>query len=295
MEPLAKQALTLMLFKLWNGRLKSSIPHCSPDTMHYVVSSIMNKKYLPNKYSTPLEMIQNYFVDTIYKKYKSYILSNSKETKRLFEASFNRLRQLFRSGAVADLDNGGQKYASGLQPLYFEAKKKGLKINTSRTSVDDEEVSSSTFEDQVDNITNYIVMNPNPNYPKEFVDFLLQQSKSQEKNLKVILTSLHKMEYDEYIKELLTLIFRRISDLNQQSICSESFQSQIQKRIISSKHNHEVNQIKLIASKLLQDILQTKFSIPYNFMGYSDTNRSQLIRIVIYMLAYNIQKFNCNG
>ena len=295
MDQLAQQALTLMLFKLWNGRLKSSIPHCDASTMNYVVSNMMNKKYLPNKYSSPLEMIQSYFVGTIYNKYKSNIVSNSTETKRLFEQSFNRLRQIFRSGAVADLDTGGSKYSSGLQPLYFDAKQKGLKISSSKSSdmVDNESGSGFGFEDQVDNITNYIVMNANPNYSTQFIDFLKEQSKSQEQNIRTILTSLHKMEYVDYIKELLELIFRRISDMTQQNICAQSFMNEIQKRIISSKHNHDVNQIKAITDKLLQNILETKFSRPYNYMGYSDTNRSQLRRIVIYMLSYNIQKLNC--
>ena len=98
--------------------------------MAYVVSNMMNKKYYANKYSTPLEMIVQWFVPTIYNKYKSNIISNSDETKRLFEQCFNRLRQIFRSNKVADLDTGGIKYTSGLQPLYFEAKQKGLKISS---------------------------------------------------------------------------------------------------------------------------------------------------------------------
>jgi hypothetical protein len=292
---LAQNALTLMLFKLWNGRLKSSIPYCHANTMAYVVSNMMNRKYLPNKYATPLEMITQYFVGTIYTKYKPNIIGNSDETKRLFEQSFNRLRQIFRSGAVADLDSGGMKYSSGLQPLYFDARQKGLKISTTRSDEmsNPEDGNSSGFEDQVDNITNYIVTNSSPKYPTQFMEFLRDQSKSQEPNILIILNSLHKMEYVDYIKELLELIFRRISGMSQQNICAQSFMTEIQKRIISSKHNHEVNQIKAICDKLLQNILETKFQRPYNYMGYSDTNRSQLRRIVIYMLSYNIQKFNC--
>jgi hypothetical protein len=262
--------------------------------MAYVVSNMMNKKYLPNKYSSPLEMIIQYFVPTIYTKYKPNIIANSDETKRLFEQCFNRLRQIFRSSKVADLDSGGIKYTSGLQPLYFDAKQKGLKISsTSGPNMAEEEEANGGFEDQVDNITNYIVMNSKPNYPVQFITFLKEQSKSQEKNIVIILEALHKMEYVDYTKELLELMFRRISGMSQQNVCSQSFFTEIQKRVISSKHNHEVNQIKAISDKLLQNILETKFQKKYNYMGYSDTNRSQLRRIVIYMLSYNIQKFNC--
>jgi hypothetical protein len=89
-------------------------------------------------------------------------------------------------------------------------------------------------------------------------------------------------------------MFRRIIELTQQQICNPNFFKDIQSKVISSKHNPDVTRIKDICDKLLIDIMKTKFSKPYDYMSYSATNRAQLKRVIVYGIAYNIQKYKCH-
>lgn len=293
-DTLAKYAMNLMNFRLYNGRRVSSIPHCDSATMQYVLQNMMSKKFVCTKYETPFELITQYFTPTIYEKYKSYIQKDPKETKRLFEACFNRIRQIFRSNSVVDLNTGTKKYRSGLQPLYFDAKSRNLKVSTTVSNSDtgiDSSLTSHSIEEDIDSITNYIVMNHNPVYDEKFIDYLKSQSSAQKTSITQILNSLHTLNYTEHLREILESIFRRISLT---TLCSPSFMDEIQSKVVSSKHTPDVNRIKDICDKLLIDIMKTKFATPYDYMQYSSTNRAQLRRIVIYGLAYNIQKYKCH-
>jgi hypothetical protein len=262
--------------------------------MQYVIQNMMSKKFLPTKHETPFELVTQHFTPTIYAKYKSYIQKDPKETKRLFEACFNRIRQIFRSDRVADLKNGEIKYRSGLQPLYFDAKERNLKVSTtvsnSETGIETS-LTSHSIEEDIDSITNYIVMNHNPIYEEKFVEFLKSQSSAQKNSITQILTSLHSITYTDHLREILESIFRRVQ-LN--NICSPSFMEEIQSKVVSSKHTPDVTRIKDICDRLLGDIMKNKFTNQYDYMQYSSTNRAQLRRIVIYGLGYNIQKYKCH-
>lgn len=294
-DKLCEAALSLMLFKLWNGRRVGAIPYCDPETMNYVISQ-MSYRFHVKKYDSPFNMLIDYFVPTILSKYKSYILQNSTETKRLFEAAHNRLRQLFRSNGTIDMKTGDTTYMSGIQPMYFEAKDKKLKISNNISSVDggvEDSLSSNAFDDKIDEITEYIIMNSNSEYPAEFIKFLKDQSKTYEANVITIIKSVHSRAYRDYIRDILQYMFNRMNFINKQVICSKDFMNTIQKSIIASKHNSDVNQIKELADHLLSNILQTKFPKPIDYFSYQDTNRSQLRRIIIYTIAFNIQKSTC--
>lgn len=262
--------------------------------MQYIIQNMMSKKFVCTKYETPFEMVTQYFTPTIITKYKSYVLKDSKEIKRVFDACFNRIRQIFRSDPVVDLNTGGTKYRSGIQPLYFEAKSKNLKISTtvsnSETGVETSLTSHSADED-IDSITNFIVMNHSPKYEDKFVDYIKTQSSAQKSSIIQILNSIHSIHYVEYIREILESIFRRVTINN---ICAPSFLDDIQTKIVASKHTPDVTRIKDICDKLLIEIMQTKFNPPYDYMKYSSTNRAQLRRIVIYGIAHNMQKYKCN-
>jgi hypothetical protein len=289
---LAQNALNLLNFRLYNGRRVSSIPHCDPNVMLYVLQNMMSKKFEAPKHETPFELITQYFTPTIYKKYKSYIQRDVKESKRLFHACFNRIRQIFRSDRVADLNSGEIKYRSGLQPLYFKAKEKNLKISTtvsnSETGIETT-LTSNSIEENIDSITNYIVMNHQPIYTDEFIDFLKTQSSAQKSAIQKILLSLHSLTYSDSIHEILEFMFKRIS-IN--IVCTPNFMDDIKNKIISSKHTADINKIKDISDLLLKTIFDKQFGI--EFEKYSTTNRAQLRRIIIYGLAYNIQKYKCH-
>jgi hypothetical protein len=292
-DNIGKLSLNILNFRMYNGRRFSAVPYCDAATMAYVVQN-MNKKFLSSKHETPFELITQYFTPTIYDKYKSYILRDGKETKRLFEACHNRIRQIFKSDPVVDLNTGATKYRSGLQPLYFEAKSKNLKIITTSSNAEtgvDTSLTAHSIEEDIDSITNFIVMNHNPSYDTNFINFLKSQSSAQKDSIDKIIKSLHNLNYSEHIREILESIFRRIQTNN---ICSPDFLKEIQSKILSSKHTPDVNRIKDICDKLLIDILSNKFSRQYDYMAYSSTNRAQLRRIVVYGICYNVQKYKCH-
>jgi len=253
---------------------------------------MMSKKFEAPKHETPFELITQYFTPTIFKKYKSYAQKDPVETKRIFQACFNRIRQIFRFDRVADLNTGEIKYRSGLQPLYFKAKEKNLKISTTVSNSEsgvESSLSSNAIEEDIDNITNYIVMNHQPVYPDEFIEFLKTQSSAQKTAIVKILTSMHSLTYTDSLREMLEFMFKRISLSN---LCSSDFMTEVKNKIISSKHTSDVNRLKDLCDVFLKIIFQKQFNIDYD--KYSSTNRAQLRRIIMYGLAYNIQKYKCH-
>lgn len=291
-DSLAQHSLNLMNFRLYNGRRVSSIPHCDPAVMQYVLQNMMSKKFEAPKHETPFELITQYFTPTIFKKYKSYAQKDPVETKRIFQACFNRIRQIFRSDRVADLNTGEIKYRSGLQPLYFKAKEKNLKISTTISNSEsgvESSLTSNAIEEDIDNITNYIVMNHQPAYPDEFIEFLKTQSSAQKVAIVKILTSMHSLTYTDSLREMLEFMFKRITLSN---LCSPEFMNEVKNKIISSKHTVDVNRLKELCDIFLKIVFQKQFNIDYE--KYSSTNRAQLRRIVMYGLAYNIQKYKCH-
>jgi hypothetical protein len=300
-EPLTKAAQTLMMIKLWNGRSIGSIRWCDPDVMQYVTSQMMNRKSLPHKHPNPFEMIINHFVPTILTKYTSYVVRDSSQTKTLFNQSFNRLRQLFRSDSIPDPASGKPRYRSGLQPLYFKAKEQGLKFSTMRANPTDGEgpavgdmLSSSGFDEQIENVTNYIIMNISPNYDKDFLEFVNKESTIKLASIEKIIKSLHSHKYADHVREVVELTFSRLSDTGKSKFCSPNFLTDIiKKRIISSKHTRDVIQLKKIIDDLLVEILDDQFESHQKYKVWSNTQKSQWRRVIIYAIGYNIQKQIC--
>jgi len=289
---LSSNALNLLNFRMYNGRRFSSIPYCNPSTMQYVIQNMLSKKFEVTKHETPFELITQYFTPTILKKYTSYLQKDVNETKRLFQACFNRIRQIFRSDRVANLNSGEIKYRSGLQPLYFKASQSNLKVSTtvsdSETGIENS-LTSNSIEEDIEGITNYIVMNHQPNYPDTLIDFLKTQSSAQKVAIIKIINKLHNLSYSDTIHEILQFMFRRI---NYSNICNKDFMLDIKNKIIASKHTSDVNRLKDLTDVLLKDIFTKVFNIDYE--KYSSTNRAQLRRVIIYCLAHNIQKYKCH-
>ena len=262
--------------------------------MAYVIQNL-NNKYIASKHETPFEMLLHHFVPTVYTKYKSYLLKDSRETKRLFEAAHNRIRQIFRSDPAVDLTTSTTKYRSGLQPLYYEAKHKNLKITTTSMNADTDisaSLSSTQMSDDIDSIVHLISMDQ-PSYNTTFINYVIDQSTAQKYNVVRILNSLHNLQYHDFIREICESIFKRIEDLKQNEICTEKFYDLVQTKIISSKHNPDVTRIKDLCDKLLTDMLKTKIASPVNYDLFKNTTRAKLRRVVILGIVYNIQKFKC--
>jgi len=309
-DRLAKNALALILYKLWNGRNIQAFKWCDPDTMAYVISK-MSKKFEAKKHATPLELINNYSVPTIYKKYSSTVRRNSDETKRIFNASFARLRQMYRSDSIVDLESGKPKYKSGIQILYYKANKEGLKLSTISTnsSGSDEDfdlnniLSSHSFDDRIETITTQIVISKR-RYPREFMTFLSNETSVKKSTIEVLVNSIHSNTYSDHIHEIIELIFKRIqsSEIDRSEICSRHFLSTFVKRkIISSKHTPDVDNIKKIVDNMLEDILSVHFNEKLKTSSRSSqdfakrTAFSHMRRVLIYTFAYNFQLNICSG
>ncbi len=304
MEDLAKNSLSLILFRIWNGRIIGAIKYCDPDTMQYVTSVMMNNKFKAKLYPSPFEMISEYFSPTINTFYSKNVLSDSTETKRLFEQCYARIKQVFRSNPITNLKTGERKYGTGLQPYYYKAKEQGLKISTIKSgdsSSEDYDIgdsfTSSVYEDQINNVTVFIVMNHNPKYEEEFLNFLSGEIRGLNKSSTLkLLHCIHDLKYNDMVQEILQNIFRRMGNISQSIICNDNFYKDIiQSRIISSKHTQDVINIKEITDALLSDIFTNKYEKKFSYSTVSDTQKSVYRKIIIYGMAYNIRRRLCSG
>jgi len=298
-KQLTEAAQLLMMIKLWNGRSIGSIRFCDPDVMQYVTTQMMNRKSLPHKYVNPFEMIITHFVPTLLAKYSPNILRDSSQTKILFNQSFNRLRQLFRSDAIPDKVSGKPRYKSGLQPLYFKAKEQGYRFSTMSSGGGEDSsvgdiLSSSGFDEQIENVTNYIVMNISPIYDQQFLDFVNSESTIKLATIEKVVKSIHSHRYIEEIREIVELTFARLGNTPKTKFCSPGFMKDIiKKKIISSKHTPDVIQLKKVADILLEKILEDKLDKQFSYNVWSNTQKSQWRRIIVYAIGYNIQRQVC--
>lgn len=303
-EKIAKDALNLLLFRIWNGRLHTYITYCDEDTMTYVISNMMNKQFLSSKYETPLELVTNYMCPTILEKYKGNVKSDSRETKRILDASWARIRQLFVSGKIPNLKTGEVSYSSGIAPLYYKAKEQNLKFSTLKlSSIKDNEMSSAVdalssnvFADQIESINNYIVTNTHPSYPNEIISYINEKTKLKSDVIDNILKKIHIPKYKDHIHELLELMFKRLTLNSKNEVCNNSFMdTMVKTKIISSKHTADVIQLKKIIDDLLEKILMNDIKPAVNYHEFNDSNQSQFRNLIIYGISYNIQQFICHS
>ncbi|MBK7107457.1 MAG: hypothetical protein IPH62_19495 [Ignavibacteriae bacterium] len=302
MDDLAKNSLSLLLFRIWNGRIIGAIKFCDPDTMNYVTSVMMNNKFISKNHNSPFEMLVNHFSPTIWEKYKNSYLGNSTESKRIFEQCYARVKQVFRSNPILNLKSGEKKYASGLQPFYYKAKENNLKISTIKsgsTSSEDYDIdgafSSSAYDDQISDISNFIVMNHFPKYDEEFLNMLSSEIRGINKqNIVKLVSCIHDLNFNDYIDELLQNIFRRLMGIKKDDICSQTFYTDvILRRIISSKHTQDVVNIKNICDKLLIEIFKNKYEKKFDYEAISDTQKAIYRKLIIYAISYNIRRRIC--
>lgn len=303
-EILQKHAMTLLLSKIWNGRLAKLIPFCDADVMRYVVANLTGK-YTFRKYDGPLDMILRYFVPGMLKKYGPMIKEDSKLTKKLLDQSWGRIRQLFLQQGGPSLATGGYEARAGINPLYYDAHKKNLRISKPKISSGaggDDNIpagvdfySGGEYDEIIDNLVNYIVVNIQPNYDNKFVEFIKNDSTVNLIIIKSVLTNLHNVKYSDEIRDLLELMFRqlKLQDINE--VCKPNFISDVIKRkIISSKHAVTIIELKDAADRILTKIFTDYIKIvPYS--TYSSPRKGHIRKVIFYGLAYNMQKFLCSG
>lgn len=299
-DSMAKNAEILVLLKLWNGRRSHLIPYCDPDTMRYVVANLSGRSYF-KKFDSPMTLLMSHFAPTLLKKYGSQMRLNSDVIKRFFDQSFGRLRQLFIQDRAPDLKSGIVKARAGIATLYFAAKDKGYKLSSSkmRSNLDDDFdvvdfYSSGEFDEIIESITNYIIINIQPKYDKSVIDFIHNQSHVNKNIINLLLTSMHSVKYQKHIQEILELFLRQLQVNDKFDVCIPDFLSNVVKRkVVASKHSPVVMQFKTLIGDLTEKIFDDKINYA-RYCEYSDPIRGQLRKIIIYGIAYNLQKFICS-
>jgi len=301
-EKIAKDAMTIFMIKTWNGRKSKFIKYCDVDTMRYVIANLSGKFYA-RKYDSPLLMISEKFAPSLIETYKRRVLTDSKNTKRLFDQAFVRIRQIFVQGMKPDITGGGgSKATGGIAHLYHEAKKKGYSISSPKVmqnSGDDSAISSlemytsDSHEEAINNITTFIIINHNPRYSPQFISYVSQVSKNGIRSqIEILLKSIHNIRYQAHIKEILGLMFKQLPVFEKQELCSPKFYDIVKQKIISSKHSPNVTQIKQLADMLLVEIFNNDIkTVSYN--DYSPPVRGKCRAIIFLGFAYNIQNYIC--
>lgn len=298
-EQIVLFSISLILYRIWNGRLTKLIKWCNPEIMNAAIADISDNRTLVKKYSNPLALIQDYFAPTLYKKYKSYLLRDSSTTKIVFEQCYNRLKQIFGSNARNDLKTGQTIYQTGLQPYYYKAHASKNKISKSGTDLEelDDRFSTSTADSLIENVTTFIVFANNINYSNAFVQDVASKIKGlRSTTVPTILKNIHQSKYHDLIREIVEIFFRRIRGISQSQICSDVIFREVQTKIISSKNNQDVNHLKKLTDKLLDEIFNNDLDKKYtDYLLKTENQRAQYKIIVFYGIAYNIRRSICDN
>lgn len=291
-DELGKYALSLVLFRIWNGRLCHLIKYCNPEIMASAVARATSR--LLKKYDSPLDLMQKYFAPTIYEKYTPYILRDSSETKRMFEQCHNRVKQFFGSNNQVDLATGETRYQTGLQPEYFKAHKNKTSIGTNDIESEDK-FSSSQSEAVIDHVSRFITTYKQINYDSAFIAMVTSNIKGlSSSTVTTILSKIHQLKYNDIMREIVEVFFRRLRGVSTQEMCSSHLFEQIKTRINSSKNTQDVEFLKRITDKLLDEIFRNDLDKKYDsYLDKSENHRSQIRNIIFYGIGYNIQKATC--
>jgi len=295
-DALGYNALSLILFRIWNGRLCLLIKWCNSEIMRAAVSKINTK--LVRQYQHPLDLVQDYFAKTIYIKYKPYVLRDSVETKRTFEQCHNRVKQLFGSNNQIDLETGKTRYQTGLQPEYYRAHKDRNRISIigNDPDSDDKFSTSSDLESTIDHVSRFISTYKQVTYDVRFIQMVTSNVKGfSVKSVSDILEKMHKLKYYDILREIVEIIYRRLRGITQQEMCSQKAYDYLKTRIISSKNTRDVEFLKQITDKLLDQIFKNDFNDKSydTYLLKSDNHRSQIRSVIFYGIIYNIQKATC--
>lgn len=297
-KKISESALSCVFFKLWNGRKTTFFQYCNKDIMKYVTTYMCNRKHLANKYDTPYELIQNYFVPTVLKKYSDMILKGPNGLKRIFEQSYTRLRQMFVSRPRVDLQTGKKVSDGGLLPLYKKAHAEGKSMSNIRVYNDEDSpakfgdyMSASNLDSIVNSTVEQIVMNPNKKYSNVFIENLRKEYRVKKSVIELLATQLHNHEYHDQLHDIYTIILNKMEIVDKDQICSPSFSNDIRKKVMSSKNNKSAIALEKEIMTLLEDMLQK--TIQRSLTEYSNVFHIQLRKMIIRILIYNLKSTVC--
>jgi len=288
MDNYAKIALFLILIRIWNGRKYKYIKFCNKNIMEYVLTRKITKRNLAAKYNNPLDLILRYFVETIDQKYGPTILRDKSKLKLLFAQCFNRIDQLF---------NNAQN--TGLANLYFQVHESGEALYTQKTissnedeqelTIADIESRSSQIQKIANVVTNAIILSK-PSYPNDLVNLINQKTKLSKSAIEILANELHNKEYADKIQEAVIIAMNRLGTFSPEHLCSfTNLINIIDRKLISSKHNKDVEEFKKILSEIADDILQRKAKKS----NVSPSVKVAIIRTLAYLIGFNIVNSVC--
>ena len=297
-QPLAENALTIILMKIWNGRKHRMLKYCDKRVMNYVVNNMMTNRHVINKYDNPLSLIKDYFVPTLLKKYAPEIKQDIGKLKRIFEQCYARIFQLWTQNARMNLQTNKKEAQNGILPLYIKAKQEGLYMqSTSIRSGEDQESSFDQYSSisnrdeivtkTVDNIT----MNPNPQYPAPIIQNINRNTSVSNKIIEKILSSMHNHQNHDLLTEILSIILTRTNIVDKTDICDVKFKADIKRYVIGSKNNADIKKLQSLLNSLLEKILPKIANIQLS--SYSNVHQMQIRNVIIYGLEYNLIKTIC--
>ena len=114
-----------------------------------------------------------------------------------------------------------------------------------------------------------------------------------------ILTSMHNHRYYDILKDLISVILSRTNVADKIDVCKNEYYGIVKKTIISSKNNPDTRKIQQLSDILLKKIftndLKDSSGKPLSkaFITYSDVQKIQIRKVLIYGVIYNIRRAIC--
>jgi len=299
-DAFAKNALMVLMLKIWNGRKSHFFKFCDKRVMKYVIGHMLTNRHHSSKFENPVTLLKDHFVPTILEKYGPEIKNDPAKLKRLFEQTFARVVQIFAQNKRTNLQTGKPEAQGGLLPLYMKARAEGLYISPPnvRTGEDEErpgfeEYATTHNRDEiVSKTTDFIVMNQ-ISYPASLISDINRKTNVSAKIIEQILAALHNHSYFDIIQNLIILILSRCNITSVGDICKAEFSANIQKNVISSKNNDEANKIQRLIDVLLTKIFDDKLQIKFD--NYSVVHKIKIRNVIIFGLEHNLFRVNCRG
>ena len=302
-----KNAMMCIFMKIWNGRKVRYIKFCDKKIMKYVVTHMVTKKHAVSKYDAPINLLYDYHIPKLFKKYAPEIKRNPIKLKRLFEQMYSRINQHFMFNPRRNLVTGKNEAQGGLLPLYMKAQKEGMSVSTPNIGMGDDEAgfdeySTVHIRDQITNdVTDYITMNPNPMYPDTLIKSFNRQFRIKEITIKSILQSMHSNRYQDIIHDLISIILSRTNVSDKIDVCKTTYRDVVKKTIISSKNNPDTRKIQKLCDILLTKIFDNNLKdtqgkpLTKVYNKYSDVTKIQIRNVLIYGIVFNINKAVCRN
>ena len=290
-ELIASKSLFLVLVRIWKGRKTYYLKYCDPAIMRYIINNMMGKRNLLTKYPTPTILLHDYFVPTLLEKYSAEIIKSEDKLKNIFMQAYSRIGQLFGYNANPNSPEGKVEYQSGILPLYIKAKEGGMKseVNTKSTETLDN-LSSNFREDLAKKVSNQIVLNQHYKYPENFITAINKKTKVSSKRIQQLLECLHQFKYHEIIYDLIVLILSRTQIHEPGDLKSKDFLDKVERNIISSKNNLEIQKMTELLDMLLASMFKDDLQEGTLFIKYSNVQRAQIRNVIIYGIVYNLLK-----